>query len=94
MDFTFAEIDVLIAKGMLPKDKINTFGISSADKGDNYRSHHVRKNDDGSISESWYYPVNVDCDDGSYDTRHFSAEYHTFADFVANKPYKENNYKD
>ena len=27
MDFTFAEIDVLIAKGMLPKDKINTFGI-------------------------------------------------------------------
>ena len=90
MNFTFAEIDVLISRGYLDKDQQNTFGINYGYKSTNqgFGSYSVRKSDDGEIITQSARPINVDCDDGTYDMEYETDYYKTFEDFVNHKPYK------
>ncbi len=43
---------------------------------------NIQKNADGTLSYSGYHAVNVDVDDGSYDTEYFSEIYKSVDAFV------------
>lgn len=91
MDFTFAEIDVLIKRGYLTEDKVNTFGISSAGTSRNYGSTNLYKTDDGEVVVHSSGACNVDPDDGSYTMKYSTTYYKTFEDFENYNHYKRDS---
>jgi len=88
-DFTFKEIDHLIAYGWLGEDSRHKFGINYASKSTNqgFGWYSIKKHDNDEIEYNAHYPVNVDPDDGSCDMEHVKKLYHSFDDYINNKPY-------
>ena len=93
MDFTFEEIDYLISRGVLEKTDAHKFGISSAYGSTNmgFGSWGLIKTEEGEFHTWSSSPVNVDCDDGSYDIARCSAKYKTFEDYKNRKAYETQN---
>lgn len=90
-DFTFLELDHLIERGYLDKDKSHTFGINYISKSTNQGFGYwtLSKLENEEIHYSSSSPTNVDPDDGSYDTRKKISRYRTFNDFLIRNPYFE-----
>lgn len=90
-DFTFLELDHLIERGYLDKDKSHTFGINCISKSTNQGFGHwtLTKLENEEIHYSSSSPTNVDPDDGSYDTKLIERKYHNFNDFLNRKHYFE-----
>lgn len=91
MDFTFEELDELIKRGLLSKDKAYTFGINYAYKSTNqgFGSYSIEKKDNGEIHFHSSQPYNVDPDDASYNMEYREEYYYNFKDYLENKPYKK-----
>jgi hypothetical protein len=91
-NFTFKEIDHLIARGYLGLDSQNTFGIKYASKTTNqgFGWHSISKEPGGEIHTSSHYPTNVDPDDGSCDMKHDKEKYRSFDDYLKGEPYYTN----
>lgn len=91
IDFTFKEIDHLITRGWLEENRRHEFGINHILKHTNqgFGRYSLTKQDNGEIEYRAHYPINVDPDDGRYDTKHELKVYRTFDDYVNDNPYIE-----
>lgn len=88
-NFTFLEIDKLIDRGWLDEESRHKFGIDYVSKSTNqgFGWYSIRKLDNDEIEYNSHYPTNVDPDDGSYDMVYVKELYHSFDDYLNNKPY-------
>lgn len=48
---------------------------------DDFRKSYVRQDENGEVIDTGSSPVNIDCDDGSYDTREYEYRYKTIDDY-------------
>lgn len=83
-EYSQEEIDYLLSRGFKASGVDGSWYTKPTD---NFRRCSIVLQPNGELHYSSHYPINVDCDDGSYDTEHCEMKFKSFDDFKLNNPY-------